>query len=91
MGVAFARQRAREIRALPSREWKGQRLRTARCWGTRGKGQHVVHLPESLLWSLIAIEGYCCPYHHGDDWREHGTRAELREAIGLPQFTEAGG
>ena len=58
--------RAEEIEALPVVYWQGRQLRTLRCHGTRGKGSHLVNVPEALLWSLIALTGWCCPYHAGD-------------------------
>lgn len=59
--------REQEISALPIKEWKGRKLRTIQCHGTRGKGNHFVHVPESLLWNLISLDNYCCPYHAGDN------------------------
>lgn len=56
-------RRAAEIEALPVVEWKGRTLRTLRCHGTTGKGPHDVNVPESLLWSLIGLDGFCCVYH----------------------------
>ena len=58
--------RAAEIDAFPSVEWKGKRLRTFRCHGIRGKGPHAVNVPESLLWALIDLRMWCCPFHTGD-------------------------
>ncbi len=62
-----ARRRAEQIRALPTREWKGHTLYTIRCHGTRGKGPHDCHVPESLLWSLMDFRAYRCVFHAGDD------------------------
>lgn len=55
--------RASEIAALPVIEWKGRTLRTIRCHGTTGKGPHDTNVPESLLWSLIDLRGFCCVFH----------------------------
>lgn len=55
--------REQEIQQLPSVEWRGRRLRTIRCAGDYGKGPHDVHVPESLLWSLIHVGQFRCPYH----------------------------
>ena len=55
--------RAAEIAALPVVEWKGRRLHTLRCHGETGRGPHDVNVPESLLWSLISLRRYRCPYH----------------------------
>lgn len=51
------------IAALPTVEWKGRKLRTIRCNGETGKGPHNVNVPESLLWALIDIGSYRCPFH----------------------------
>jgi hypothetical protein len=62
-GEADAAVRASEIAALPVVEWKGRTLHTLRCHGTTGKGPHDTNVPESLLWSLIGLRGFCCVYH----------------------------
>lgn len=62
-GEAAAVRRAADIAALPVVTWKGRDLRTIRCHGTTGKGPHDVNAPESLLWSLIGINRYFCPFH----------------------------
>jgi len=62
-GEADALTRAQEIAALPLVLWKGRELRTLRCHGTTGKGPHDTNVPESLLWSLIGLHGFCCVYH----------------------------
>lgn len=56
-------KRAAEIAALPVVVWKGQRLRTLRCTGTTGRGPHDQNVPEDLLWHLIDMRTYRCPYH----------------------------
>lgn len=56
-------QRQREIAALPTVEWKGRTLYTIRCTGTTGKGPHVLNVPEALLWALIDLRAFRCPYH----------------------------
>jgi hypothetical protein len=66
LGPEGVERRQREIDALPTVEWKGKTLYTMRCHGTRGKGPHTVHLPESLLWQLIGLTRYRCVYHAGD-------------------------
>jgi hypothetical protein len=43
--------------------WKGRRLRTIRCQGDFGKGPHDVNVPEALLWCLISLARFLCPYH----------------------------
>jgi hypothetical protein len=62
-GPERAAERAAEIASLPTVEWRGRTLRTIRCTGTRGRGPHDMHVPESLLWSLIDLGRYRCPYH----------------------------
>lgn len=52
-----------QIVRLPRVEWKGKELFTLRCRGLSGKGPHDVHVPESLLWSLIDFRAFRCPYH----------------------------
>lgn len=56
-------RRAAEIAALPRVEWRGRQLRTLRCHGTTGRGPHDVNVPESLLWSLLSLDHYVCPWH----------------------------
>ncbi len=66
LGPLRSQKRATDIAALPIVEWKGRALRTLRCHGISGKGPHDVNVPEVLLWSLIDINRYLCPYHAGD-------------------------
>lgn len=61
-----ALNRDAEIAALPTVEWKGKTLHTILCHGTSGRGAHVVHVPPGLLYALIEIDGYLCPYHVND-------------------------
>lgn len=65
-GDVEARFRAMEIGALPVVEWRGKSLRAWRCHGTSGKGSHPVNLPEWVLWLLIDLRAYRCPYHAAD-------------------------
>jgi hypothetical protein len=62
-GEGATQEREQEIAALPVVAWKGKRLRTIRCTGTTGRGPHLVNVPEALLWSLISLTHYRCPYH----------------------------
>lgn len=62
-GDAGAEQRAREIASLPVKEWRGKPVYQIRCCGDYGKGPHDVWLPPYLLWSLLSLERYRCPYH----------------------------
>lgn len=63
---AEARVRARQIALLPKVAWKDVQLYTIRCRGASGKGPHAVNVPEGLLWALINIRDFRCPYHIGD-------------------------
>ena len=64
-GAEAEARRLAEIEGLPVVEWKGRTLRTIRCTGTTGRGPHDVHVPEALLWSLMDVARYRCPYHPG--------------------------
>ncbi len=56
-------RREREIAALPRVPWRGRLLYTIRCEGPFGKGPHAVNVPESLLWNLLDLGHFLCPYH----------------------------
>ncbi len=56
-------ERAALIASLPVVEWRGRPLRTIRCTGLTGRGPHDMHVPESLLWSLIDPAQYRCVFH----------------------------
>lgn len=67
--------RQAQIDALPRVDWRGPQgtrpartLYTLRCHGTSGRGAHDTNVPLVLLWSLIEIRRYLCPYHTGDAW-----------------------
>lgn len=62
-GVDGAAQREQEIAALPSKDWRGKPVHLIRCHGDYGKGPHDVWLPPYLLWSLLGLTRYRCPYH----------------------------
>lgn len=66
LDACAATRRQQEIDALPTMTWKGRTLYTIRCCGVSGKGQHAVNVPELLLWSLIDLRRYFCPYHAAD-------------------------
>lgn len=57
------RARAAEIAALPTVDWKGRRLYTLRCAADFGNGPHDVNVPEYVLWSLIDLRAFRCPFH----------------------------
>jgi len=62
-GPARYARRAAVIAALPTVTWRGHTLYTIRCNGDFGKGPHLMNVPESLLWSLISLERFLCPFH----------------------------
>ena len=62
-GEAAGCQRETAIAALSVVEWRGRTMYTIRCTGTTGRGPHTVHVPAGLLWSLIDVRAYRCPYH----------------------------
>lgn len=62
-GADAVSQRQRDIAALPTVQWKGRTLYTIRCEGDFGRGPHMVHVPESLLWSLLSVRHFRCAYH----------------------------
>lgn len=64
-GEAAAARRQVEIDELPTVEFKGQTLYTIRCHGTTGKGPHDRHVLPAVLWSLIDLRAYVCPFHLG--------------------------
>lgn len=56
-------QRMEEIAALPRKAWKGHQVYELRCLGPYGKGPHTVYVPERVLWSLLSLNYFLCPYH----------------------------
>jgi hypothetical protein len=74
MGRPWHDRRALEIAALPRIEWKGATLHTLRCHGTSGKGPHDQHVPPGLLWALVSLKDWHCPYHANDVWKARVTR-----------------
>lgn len=62
-GAAGERARARAIARLPRVRWKDKRLCTMRCRADFGSGPHLVHVPEAVLWSLIDLRQFRCPWH----------------------------
>ena len=59
-----ARQlRERQIAELPAAEWRGQPLRTVACDGDYGRGPHQQNIPEYILWTLLDVKVYRCPFH----------------------------
>ena len=62
-GADAVETRAREIAALPSKDWRGVRVFRLACEGPFGRGPHVLWVPEYVLWSLIDLGHYVCAYH----------------------------
>jgi hypothetical protein len=73
MGRSWHERRAREIAALPTVEWKGTTLWTIRCCGVSGRGPHDQHVPLALLWALVSLTNWHCPFHAKDVWADRGT------------------
>lgn len=55
--------RAQAIASLPTVAWKGRTLYTIQCSGETGRGPHLRHVPESLLWALVDLQAHRCPFH----------------------------
>jgi hypothetical protein len=70
LGPERTRIRQAEIDALPWVMWNGRKLYGVRCQGTSGKGPHWVNLPLAMVWSLITLDHFYCPFHAGDAWAE---------------------
>jgi hypothetical protein len=62
-GQANEQQRADEIANLPRIEWKGKVLHEIRCRGDYGRGPHLVNVSEQVLWCLIDLRHFRCPFH----------------------------
>ena len=78
-GVAAAVGRAHEIAARQSKLWRGRRVWPIRCTGASGKGPHEMHVEAAVLWSLIDLKTFRCPYHANDPRREGGPSAARAE------------
>ncbi len=62
-GVEELARRTRAIAALPSKDWRGVRVFAVTCEGPFGRGPHVQWVPECVLWSLIDVRHFVCPFH----------------------------
>ena len=56
-------KRASQIQWLPSKDWKGGMVFQVHCDGDYGRGPHDHFVPEGILWSLISVDHYRCPFH----------------------------
>ena len=63
LGEDAASERAAEIAALPTVAWSGRTLYTLRCDADYGRGPHLQSVPQSMLWSLISLSHWRCPFH----------------------------
>lgn len=62
-GARLTYARAKQIHALPSKLWKGQRVYPLTCNADFGRGPHMQFVPEGLLWALIDLRAWRCPFH----------------------------
>ena len=62
-GEQAAARRQVQIAHLPIVEWKGRLLYTVRCDAQFGKGPHDVNVPEHVLWALLDLRAFRCPFH----------------------------
>lgn len=62
-GQADAVVRAQQIAALPTVVWRGHTLYTLRCDGGYGRGPHQLNVREQVLWSLMTLGVFHCPFH----------------------------
>ncbi len=62
-GEAEAERRAAAIAALESKDWRGRRVYRLRCRADFGRGPHDQFVPEGLLWALIDLGAWRCPFH----------------------------
>ena len=63
LGVAAAVERGKAIAARPSKHWHGVRVYSITCHATYGKGPHTYFVTAAVLWSLMSIGAFRCPYH----------------------------
>ena len=63
LGEAATRRRAIDIAMLPKVEFKGRELSTIECEGPFGAGAHKVNVPDTLLWNLMDLRHFRCPFH----------------------------
>lgn len=55
--------REAEINTLPVKMFKGKKVYRIRCHGEFGNGPHDMWVPAGLLWALISLDRWRCPYH----------------------------
>ncbi len=62
-GSQDVKSREAAIASLQSKMWRGIPVFELRCAGPFGRGPHVQWVPEYLLWSLIDLSHFLCPFH----------------------------
>jgi hypothetical protein len=62
-GEAAALDRAVAIARLETKVWRGQPVYRLTCQATFGRGPHDQFVPEGLLWALIDLGWWQCPFH----------------------------
>lgn len=62
-GGAFLASRLAEIRALPSKRWRGHAVYRTRCQADFGRGPHTMWLPANALLGLISVSFMRCARH----------------------------
>jgi hypothetical protein len=62
-GATGVRRRAAAIRRRRQKRWRGVHVFEVRCAGPFGRGPHHVFVPEFVLWSLIDLRHFLCPFH----------------------------
>jgi hypothetical protein len=62
-GESEVATRAAAIAGIPSKDWNGVTVFEVTCEGPYGKGPHAQFIPEYVLWSLIDVGHFVCPYH----------------------------
>jgi hypothetical protein len=56
-------RRAAAIAELEQKTWNGRVVYRLRCHADFGRGPHDQFVPEGLLWALIDLRAYRCPFH----------------------------
>lgn len=62
-GIHDTRRRAAAIARLPRKRWRGVQVYAIDCDGDFGRGPHRLWVPEYVLWSLIDLRHFLCPFH----------------------------
>lgn len=65
-GGLAALERLGQIDDLPRKPWGGRLVYQVRCRGVSGRGPHDLWVPEAVLWAVLDLERFRCPYHAGD-------------------------